>query len=226
MGPNPPIPPSFTAKKNAILASLSTPDDAYTDLSPKGTVDKAIKPLIDRINGLEGVVTTSSCAGRISVFLEGSKQGKSNGNKAVTSDDVRENTQGQAAVPGGKGMGGRWLFVSHEPVLISDHGVCLASQLGIHSTEKTHEYHDAIDVTQMRLARFQFEPMILHIMAASLYHAQPILTAAINAGFRESGIQSLKNLDDANAFPMVAIRTAGLALESIVGVVSERGKFG
>jgi tRNA wybutosine-synthesizing protein 3 len=59
-------------------------------------------------------------------------------------------------------------------------------------------------------------------MTASLHHAQPILTAAINAGFRESGIQSLKNLEDANVFPMVAIRTAGLALESIVGVVSER----
>lgn len=59
-------------------------------------------------------------------------------------------------------------------------------------------------------------------MTASLHYAQPILTAAINAGFRESGIQSLKNLDDANAFPMVAIRTAGVALESIIGVVSER----
>lgn len=54
-------------------------------------------------------------------------------------------------------------------------------------------------------------------MTASLHHAQPILTAAINAGFRESGVQSLKNLDDANSFPMVAIRSAGLALESVVG---------
>lgn len=59
-------------------------------------------------------------------------------------------------------------------------------------------------------------------MTASLHHAQPILAAAINAGFRESGIQSLKNLDDFNAFPMVAIRTAGLAFESLVGVVSNR----
>ena len=58
-------------------------------------------------------------------------------------------------------------------------------------------------------------------MAASLHHAQPILTAAINAGFRESGIQSLKNLDDANSFPMIAIRSSGLALESVVGVVIE-----
>ena len=56
-------------------------------------------------------------------------------------------------------------------------------------------------------------------MTASLHHAQPILAAAINAGFRESGIQSLKNLEDPNAFPMVAIRSAGLAFDSLVGVI-------
>lgn len=54
-------------------------------------------------------------------------------------------------------------------------------------------------------------------MTASLHHAQPVLSAAINAGFRESGVQSLKNLDDANSFPMVAIRTSGLALSSLIG---------
>ena len=59
-------------------------------------------------------------------------------------------------------------------------------------------------------------------MTASLHHAQPILAAAINAGFRESGIQSLKNLEDPNGFPMVAIRTAGLAFESLIGVISSR----
>ena len=59
-------------------------------------------------------------------------------------------------------------------------------------------------------------------MTASLHHAQPILAAAINAGFRESGIQSLKNLEDHSAFPMVAIRTAGLAFESLIGAIPSR----
>ena len=54
-------------------------------------------------------------------------------------------------------------------------------------------------------------------MAASLHHAQPVLAAAINAGFRESGVQSLKNLDDPKAFPMVAIRSSGIGLSSLVG---------
>lgn len=61
-------------------------------------------------------------------------------------------------------------------------------------------------------------------MCASLHHAQPILAAAINAGFRESGVQSLKNLDDAKAFPMVAIRSSGLALGSVVGRMFEENE--
>lgn len=55
-------------------------------------------------------------------------------------------------------------------------------------------------------------------MAASLKHAQPVLAAATAAGFRESGLQSLRNLDDADAFPIVAVRSSGLALESIIGL--------
>lgn len=57
------------------------------------------------------------------------------------------------------------------------------------------------------------------MLCASLHHAQPVLAAALNAGFRESGVQSLKNLDDETALPMVAIRTAGLAFETLVAVV-------
>ena len=60
-------------------------------------------------------------------------------------------------------------------------------------------------------------------MAATLKHAQPVLAAASAAGFRESGLQSLKNLDDADAFPIVAVRTSGLALESIIGIRESNG---
>ncbi|OAX84715.1 hypothetical protein ACJ72_00912 [Emergomyces africanus] len=54
-------------------------------------------------------------------------------------------------------------------------------------------------------------------MAASLQHAQPVLAAATTAGFRESGIQSLRCLNDTEAYPIVAVRSSGLALESIIG---------
>lgn len=57
-------------------------------------------------------------------------------------------------------------------------------------------------------------------MTASLHHAKPLLSAAINSGFRESGVQSLKNLDDPEACPMVAVRTAGLGLEAVIASIA------
>ncbi|MCJ1283169.1 hypothetical protein MMC26_002496 [Xylographa opegraphella] len=208
------IPSSFTIKKNNILENLSTPDDKYSDLSPKGSVDTGIRELISNINKLDGLVTTSSCAGRISVFLEGAK--------TESSYNGQQNSSIQVAVPGGKGKGGRWLFVSHDPVNKLDS-----------SSSETRPFMKILGMSKhgrppmsskpetTRFVKFQFEPMILHVMAASLHHAQPVLAAAINAGFRESGVQSLKNLDDPKAFPMVAIRSSGIGLSSLVGYASD-----
>ena len=67
---------------------------------------------------------------------------------------------------------------------------------------------------------------ILHVLTASLSHAKPLLAAAINAGFRESGVQSLKNLDDPRACPMVAVRTAGLGVEAVIGATLPEGGDG
>jgi tRNA wybutosine-synthesizing protein 3 len=131
----PPLPSSFVIKKQKILSSLSTPSAAYTDLSPKGSVDTAILPLIHEINALEGLVTTSSCAGRISVFLEGRKL--------------------DAAV-GGKGGGGRWLFVSHEPLNLNLHEdleKLFGLQVGVLDRRPT-------GMAVGRTVRFQFEPMV------------------------------------------------------------------
>ena len=63
----------FTTRKQAILTHLSAPAESYTDASPKGSVDAGIRHLIDALNAREGLVTTSSCAGRMSVYLEGRK---------------------------------------------------------------------------------------------------------------------------------------------------------
>lgn len=190
----PAIPLSFKTKKANILQALAAP--SYSDASPKGSVDTGILDLIDRINAFEGLVTTSSCAGRINVFLEGA--------------GGREEQRGN---PGGKG-GGQWLFVSHDPVAVDQRNAAtFTSRFGlIHNIGSSPTLS-----TSNRLIRFQYEPLILHILCASLAHAQPILAAAISSGFRESGVQSLKNLDDPDALPMVAIRSHGLALESIIG---------
>lgn len=276
----PPIPAAFTAKKNDILASLATPDAVYTDASPKGSIDVPIRGLIDRINALEGVMTTSSCSGRISVFLEGTKGdhggnvGKLNGvdhegwidvidqvdivvsESSANTKETEETSSKQVprrVVPGGKGNGGRWLFVSHEPLpedffkAKASLSTALGLDINADANGAVHFPLESAIFHQPRLIRFQFEPMvsrqvpffkittalivnppskILHIMTASLHHARPILTAAINSGFRESGVQSLKNLDDVNAFPMVAVRTSGLAFESLIGCCEDRDDRG
>jgi len=141
------IPPSFTQKKSTILSALATPSDTYTDLSPKGSVDAGIKSLIDHINTLDGIVTTSSCAGRISVFLEGAK---------MNCGGAR-----QAAVPGGKGMGGRWLFVSHDAVEmprktdLDDRPV--TKLFGLKPQQLDAQ---VVLGPEARFVKFQFEPMV------------------------------------------------------------------
>ncbi|EFQ98361.1 DUF207 domain-containing protein [Nannizzia gypsea CBS 118893] len=233
------IPTSFISKKEKILKDLSVPEEDYTDLSPKGSVDVAIIPLIRDINRLPGLVTTSSCAGRISVFVERGKLGKARAdNDTIATEKAPEDPEDGSLedklghdkrltaeyenkfVPrGGKGSG-TWQFVSHDPLLAD----------GVNTEKSFHELFglkpsgtsmSLCRKGEIQLIKFKFEPMILHIMAASLSHAQPVLAAASNAGFRESGIQGLRCLEDADACPIVAVRSSGLGLESIIGYIED-----
>jgi len=59
---------------------------------------------------------------------------------------------------------------------------------------------------------------ILHVLTASLEHAQLVIQAGMEAGFRESGAVSLlKRQPDEEATPMVAVRSMGLSFESLIG---------
>jgi tRNA wybutosine-synthesizing protein 3 len=98
------MPANFDDRKAKILAELSTPDEQYQDLSPKGSVDAGIRDLIAEINAIPDYVTTSSCAGRIAVYLEG--------------------------VKGAKG-GGQWLYTSHDPVEVPSESGEVLSMLGL-----------------------------------------------------------------------------------------------
>lgn len=88
------VTPGFVARKSKILSDLSVPDAEYTDLSPKGSVDEGIRDLIRDINALDGLVTTSSCAGRVSIFVEGSKK-MTRKQKTEGKSQVIEQTAGQ-----------------------------------------------------------------------------------------------------------------------------------
>lgn len=148
------IPVGFVEKKKKILDDLARPDSQYSDLSPKGSVDEGIKDLINEINAVEGLVTTSSCAGRVSVFLECSKTDSGDAFDGIRTERL------QSVVPGGKGRGGRWLFVSHDPVampLETIHEPCLVSKLlGISEPLD----HRPLESSTLRSVRFQFEPLV------------------------------------------------------------------
>ena len=149
------IPDAFTRQKSMILKALSTPDDEYSDLSPKGSVDISIRDLISEINHMEGLVSTSSCGGRISVFLEGERTG-------VQQNSMEQNSS-QAYVPGGKGNGGRWLFVSHNSVARQDcvnpDGQYLTKLFGMSSYGEVSKQHKP---ETTRFVKFQFEPMVIY----------------------------------------------------------------
>lgn len=140
----------FTARKNKILEELSLPDAEYTDLSPKGSVDEGIRDLIRDINALPGLVTTSSCAGRISVFLEGRK-------KSPASAPVTE--QRQFVPSGGKGAG-RWLYVSHDPFVKPEGHEKAVKPLHELFGLVQGDGKPATNSRSMRLVRFHFDPLV------------------------------------------------------------------
>jgi tRNA wybutosine-synthesizing protein 3 len=146
----------FETRKQHILAQLEFPDSEYHDLSPKGSVDERIRGLIDEINTIEGLVTTSSCSGRISVFLEGHKAG--------SDDELQEDSAQSRAGPGGKGGGGAWLFISHTTIEASD------ANAGTTLSTKFRLENAAIDAHHVpgvnsRFVHLKFEPMVSSIPA-------------------------------------------------------------
>jgi tRNA wybutosine-synthesizing protein 3 len=183
------IPPGFVARKSKILSDLSVPDAEYTDLSPKGSVDEGIRDLIRDINALDGLVTTSSCAGRASVFVEGRKKSNrkqktqpfeaptvtvtsSVGNSTSGSSSsavVDQDAEGRKfALAGGKGEG-RWLYVSHDPVNLaaSYHELFgLVPGDGVPSPSISQD-------GSIRLIRFHYDPMVrTHTLQFPLHKMQ------------------------------------------------------
>jgi tRNA wybutosine-synthesizing protein 3 len=149
----------FIARKQKIIEQLDAPDGDYHDLSPKGSVDAPIRELIDEINSLDGLVTTSSCSGRISVFLEGRKS------ETVSTKPASEHEESRAG-PGGKGGGGTWLFISHTPIADdkanAEHDYM--SKFGL----ETFTAEECAPAASCRYIHLKFEPMVSSI-TASIY---------------------------------------------------------
>ena len=145
----PPTP--FNTRKSQILTSLSRPPSTYTDASPKGSLDTRISNLLDALNALDGTVSTSSCAGRVCVFVEG-------GRDARVDSEVRDG-DGETRKPRRKkgGEGGRWIFTSHDPVAVpsaTSPDAC-AALLGLNPLDAPDHAR-----TNPRAVHFKFEPMV------------------------------------------------------------------
>lgn len=147
------MPSLFEGKKAKILQQLSVPDSTYQDASPKGSVDEGIRGLVDEINVLDTLVTTSSCAGRIAVYLEGKRKGKT-----ITEIDSTEVANAGA---GGKG-GGQWLFVSHDPLSEGQQNQELTSMFGMSAQGGISMPASTQDV---RWVRCKFEPMVGNLLS-------------------------------------------------------------
>jgi len=156
------------------------------DKSPKGSVDVAIRPLVNLINLHPSYATLSSCSGRIALFDPHLIQQEDSEHTQATEDEVMECSLSKEK--SGKGHGA-WLLASHEEV---------APSTLVDLLDEPGEARETLI--------FKHEPLLLHVAASSLKRGQQLLSVALQLGFRESGIVVSSNR------VTVAIRTHSLAL--------------
>jgi tRNA wybutosine-synthesizing protein 3 len=185
----------FELRKEIVLKALAS---AEKDKSRKGGVDAPIADLINCINSHPCFFTTSSCSGRVSIFLE-------QPHAPLLSDPYHEaESNGKAGAKSKVKLGGSWVYVSHEPAKV-DEVVTTVRRL----------YQGAKQEQDLGLLVFRFEPFIMALECSSLAAAQGLVACAMASGYRESGVTSVgKRL-------IVAVRSS-IRLEAPIG---EKGKL-
>lgn len=153
---------AFASAKRTIVHKLRE----LIDYSPKGSIDAPIARFIPIMNSVPELVTTSSCSGRIAIYCFNSKQD-------IPARDVSASLQvsptketNQTSTKGA----GKWLYVEHGFANM-EHIVDALKSAWAGST-----------------AVLKVEPFILHVQVSSLTAATRLLSVAIRANFRESGI--------------------------------------
>lgn len=194
----------FDKKKQHILQEIGLNSESNPDASPKGTIDALCIPLITLINSHSDMVTTSSCSGRVSVFVEGSKElntERDNPADLLTADE--------AFKIGAKGEGGHWLFVSHEKEDINEWWMKTSPLLKFEKSSDK-EYN-----IKTRYILFKYEPLILHVQCRDFKSASRLYSSAMGCGFRESGIGANNN---------VAIRIS-IRLDVPIGYINNKDEL-
>ncbi|KAF9150106.1 hypothetical protein BG015_008088 [Linnemannia schmuckeri] len=119
-----------------------------------------------------------------------------------TNKGYEENTSLVALEAAKRAKGGQWLYVSHDPVVFPDQVSQQqdprwivemlfgpeAHRVVTMEEQEGKEGMRAIDMARSQLIYFKFEPMILHIEAASPGAAKTFLNHSLFSGYRNSGI--------------------------------------
>ncbi|KAI9293255.1 hypothetical protein K502DRAFT_325414 [Neoconidiobolus thromboides FSU 785] len=167
---------NFNQKKSKILHDLSIPDE--TDLSPKGSVDIPILPIMDVLNSHKDYVTTSSCSGRIAIYCD-----------PIVTADSSEEADLSGTTPKG---GGYWLMVTHDKIdmeQIKQDSQSIELLLpNVKLVDNPNKEYEISRCLKSRFVWFKFEPMVLHVQARDTSSGKELLETSLALGFRNSGL--------------------------------------
>jgi len=126
---------AFAQRKAQTLAELSADSG---DFSRAGHVDERARPIVGLVNRHPSFFTTSSCAGRVSLFADPTTATRAAGMK-----------------------GGEWVYVNHDPAY--PHAIAAAVRRKLGEDEDGGEGTDPECTLVLR-----FEPFILSVEASTL----------------------------------------------------------
>ena len=155
---------AFARRKADTLAELAIDGG---DFSRAGHVDERARPVVALVNRHPDFFTTSSCAGRVSVFADPTTATRAAGMK-----------------------GGEWVYVNHDPADAADVLAAVRSKLGASDAAGA----SAPDPECTLVLRF--EPFILSVEAKTTRAGAALVAAARDAGYRESGVTRVRQAND------------------------------
>lgn len=136
------------------------------DKSRKGSIDKEIKKLVDKINSLKDYYTTSSCSGRI-LILAMPKSGKK--------QDIK------------------WIYSSHNQVSFNAQE---NQRFFVPRNFKEISWEINKALKKIKNIKedlwFRTDPAIIHITSSTIENAVKLLNLARDIGFRRSGIIGIR----------------------------------
>ncbi|KPI84598.1 hypothetical protein ABL78_6359 [Leptomonas seymouri] len=182
----------FSSMRKQILSDLQANTN---DKSLAGRVDPQIAELVHYVNSsFPQYVTSSSCAGRVSLFHKGVKETKGAATHTETAFDTAATPAALFLVPQRKrgSFGQGTLYQSHDP-LPEDTSAVVAESI-VPALEKfwtwrqTHTSDPALCSSEV--LQLKFEPMILHVLCADIASAAVLLNCGSESGQMNSGIVS------------------------------------